>query len=138
MFPRRSGGVPVRIARRNVECVQDPGAIQQPGRGRNRRRKFLQQSAHDMTPSFLFEPKVERLDGHFPRLLRRKTGPLMPTRSRALPRVLKITLRLRQPISGSVRHDKIVSPAPSPANTQEKGPVVETTGPWNFLIPSGR
>lgn len=85
----------------HVEIVQYLGFLDQV---RGVERQFLDKPSDDVSPGFLSEGEMERLDGHFGGLLRRKARPLVASLGLRGAGLREVALRLRKPVTRSIRH----------------------------------
>jgi len=114
-YPRRWSegspfGVAVGVPRRYVEIVQYLCFLDQVRdvlqAGSFRTRQFLEKAGDHVSPGFLSEREMERLDGHLGRLLRGKAGPLMASLGLRGLRLPQVPLGLGKPVTRSIRQGR--------------------------------
>ena len=94
--------MPVRIARGDIEVIQNFGLLDQVGGSRY--RKLGEQLRHYMPPSLLTQMEVKRFHCQFSRLLSSEASPFMPAVFTRCFRLFDISLCLDEPVIGAVRH----------------------------------
>jgi hypothetical protein len=100
-------GVAVRIARRDLKVVEDPGLLDEGVGNAHGVRELLEKPSDDVSPCLRPEMQVERRRGFLSRLLSGKAGPLIPGGSTRVLRLLQVPLGLTQPVAGAVRYDRL-------------------------------
>src|SRR5262249_16185862 len=104
MLERRPLGMAVRIARRDVEGVEDPTLLDKhPGNG-DRGRELAEEPSDDVAPRLLSEMEVQGPHGHLGRLLGGEAGPLVASVPPGGAGLLEVPKRLQQPVARSIRH----------------------------------